>query len=94
MPQYQVSRSHTMAPTSPHRTTYTNAWAEAGGLIFSGYSSKSGSSASCRSTSGSWASCSNERSTRAGGRVGSEWRDGYCLDRSLQVVTTGDRHLE
>ena len=34
-----------------------------------------------------------ERSARAGGRIGGEWRDGFCLDRSLQTLNTGDRHL-
>jgi oxygen-dependent protoporphyrinogen oxidase len=34
-----------------------------------------------------------ERSERAGGRVGGEWVDGFCLDRSPQTLHTGDRRI-
>ncbi len=34
-----------------------------------------------------------ERRPRAGGRVHSEWSDGFCLDAAMEPCTTFDRHL-
>jgi len=34
-----------------------------------------------------------ERRPRAGGRIASEWLDGFCLDAALEGVSTHDRHL-
>jgi protoporphyrinogen oxidase len=34
-----------------------------------------------------------ERRSRAGGRIASEWIDGFCLDAALESVSTRDRHL-
>ena len=34
-----------------------------------------------------------ERQERAGGRVGGEWIDGFCMDRWLQTLHSGDRRL-
>lgn len=34
-----------------------------------------------------------ERRDAAGGRVGGTWQEGFCLDRMLQPLHSGDRHL-
>jgi oxygen-dependent protoporphyrinogen oxidase len=34
-----------------------------------------------------------ERRETAGGRVGGSWEEGFCMDRSLQTLHSGDRHL-
>jgi oxygen-dependent protoporphyrinogen oxidase len=34
-----------------------------------------------------------ERRDEIGGRIGASWEEGFCMDRSLQVLHSGDRHL-